>query len=210
MRVSRILFSVASIAMFGAGIARAEGNQVFYRYGMSSLDNSRGTQVFTDTGSASGSNNGQSGWNAGAGLDIGMLKDIGPGDIAGEVLLDYGHYSKNNVRQATAALLGKTSSSEVTVSSLTVAVAPKYRFTPLLGGKLRPWIIPIGLAFLVSSPPSNDTTYLDIGYPVGLGVEYAVLSELSIGLDYRHTFAFKDTTVDASNGTFDLYAGINF
>lgn len=202
---------VAAITIaLGSQAAWSEGNQVFYRYGIASLGSDRGGQVFTDTNGASGKNDSKSGWNISAGLDLSMLKDVGPGDIFGEVMVDYAHYSKKSVRQTTSALLSGTAQSQVAVTGLSVIVAPKYKFTGFLDGKLRPWIIPIGLAFLVQSPPSNDSTYLDIGYHLGVGVEYAVWSALTVGIDFRDTIAAKDGTSDLSNNQFDLYAAINF
>lgn len=193
----------------GAQMAKAEGNQVFYRYGIASLNNDRGGQVFTDTGGASGKNDETKGFNLGAGLDLTMLKDIGPGSVFGEVMVDYARYSRKAVRQTTSALLSGTSNSKVSVSGLSVVIAPKYRMS-FLDGKLRPWIIPIGVAYLVNSPPSNDSTYLDIGYHAGVGVEYEVISALSVGLDYRMTIASKESGVDMSNSSTDLYVGVNF
>lgn len=200
---------IALATVLFSGTVFAEGNQVFYRYGIATLKNDRGGEVFTDTGGAAGKNDGTKGWNLGAGLDIQMMKDVGPGDVVGEVMVDYAHWSKKKVRQTTSALLSGTNNSEIAVTGLAVVVAPKYRFH-YMEGKLRPWIIPIGLAFLVNSPPSNDTGYLDIGYHAGLGVEYAVLSYLSLGLDYRYTFAAKESAVDLSGNTMDVYAGVNF
>lgn len=206
--------ALAALAILAANPQRAfaEGNQVFYRYGKANLKNSRAGQVFTDTASNLGagpSNNSTSGWNVGAGLDLAMLPAAGPGDLVGEVQATYAHYSAVKVRQASTALLSQNVSSDVTVSGLEVVIAPKYRFA-FLEGKLRPWIIPVGLAFLVNSPPSNDTNYLDVGLQFGVGVEYMVLKAVSLGADFRYTTAFKEPNVDMSHNAADLYAGINF
>jgi opacity protein-like surface antigen len=202
------IFLLIAAAMMGTA-SFAEGNQVFYRYGISSLDNSRSNQVFTDLNNTAGSNSGKQGWNISGGLDIQMLKDLGPGDLLGEVMVDYAHFSRSYVRSTAETLASSPQLSKVTVSELTVLIAPKYRLS-YMDGKLRPWVIPVGLAFLVNSPPSNDSTYLDIGLQAGVGVEYAVLSALSVGIDYRHTFASKESGVDMSNSSMDLYVGINF
>jgi opacity protein-like surface antigen len=187
------------------------GGQVFYHYGKSSLTNARNNQVFTDTAGNSGLvNDSKDGWNIGAGLDLPLMKAFGPGDVLGQVMVDYAHHSKKEVVQTTSALLGGSNRSQVTVSTLNVLIAPKYRLDGLVGGKLIPWVIPMGLSFLVNSPPSNNTTYLDVGYHAGIGAEYKVIEALSAGLAYRTTIASKDNDVDSSYSTMDLYLGVNF
>lgn len=185
------------------------GGQVFFRYGLSSLKNDRGNQVFTDTNGAAGRNDDKTGWNVSAGLDTALIRKLGPGDIIGEIMLDYSRFSQKQVRQTTSALLGGTNNSEVSVSEFIAVVAPKYRLS-LADGKVRPWIIPLGLAFMVNSPPSNDTTYLDIGYHAGIGIEYMVMDILSIGIDYRITLASGDTNFKSTYSTASAYVGINF
>ena len=209
----RKLFLLLTLALTFIGAqARADGgNQVFYRYGKSVLAKSRGAQVFTDTNGASTVRNDETkGTAIGAGLDLAMFRGMGPGDVLGEISATYSKFSSKVVRQTTSHLLSGTNNSDVVVSALEVVIAPKYRFEGIMDGKVRPWIIPMGLGFLVNSPPSNDTTYLDIGLNVGAGVEYKVLNEISLGADIRHTFAMKDTNLDSSYTAYGLYAGLNF
>lgn len=210
--MQKVLKAAAVAAIFfTAQMAMAQlGGQVFYHYGKSTLDHARDGQVFTDTAGNTGRNSDTNGWNIGAGLDLPLLKGFGPGDVLGEVMADYAHHSKKAVIQTASALLGAPATKEVTVASLNVVIAPKYRFTGILEGKLVPWVIPMGLAFLVNSPPSDNATYLDVGYHAGVGVEYKVIEALSAGLAYRKTFASKDTDVDSSYSTLDLYLGVNF
>lgn len=73
----------------------------------------------------------------------------------------------------------------VTISELNVVIAPKYRFEGW--GNLRPWIIPIGIAFMVNSPPTNNVTYLDLGTHHAIGIEYIITPLVSIGIDARYT-----------------------
>lgn len=209
--LSVLVFAILLTSVLSAGTGFAEtGGQVFFRYGMSSLKNDRGKQVFTDTLGTDGINNDKSGWNVSAGLDTALIRKLGPGDVIGEIMLDYSRYSQKQVRQTTSALLGGTNNTEVTVSSLEVVVAPKYRFDGIAGGKIRPWVIPAGLAFMVNSPPSNDSTYLDIGYHMGAGVEYMVLDILSVGVDYRYTIASGEPNFKGNHSTASVYLGINF
>lgn len=55
---------------------------------------------------------------------------------------------------------------------LTVDIASKVKF--MQGSDFQPWIIPVGLDFHVISPPSNQTTVLDIGVQFGAGAENRV------------------------------------
>lgn len=205
------LLAVATLGYSSVVMADSMGAQVFYRYGWNMLKTNRGGELFTDVAGRNGTlNDGKSGWNIGAGLDLPMFKAFGPGDLLGEVALNYAHFSKKNVSQTAAVLAGITAAqSEVTVSELQVLVAPKYRLS-YMEGFLRPWIIPAGLAFLVNSPPSNDSTYLDVGYQAGLGLEAVLMPQVSLGVDYRYTIAFKEPKVDASGGQVDFYLGLNF
>jgi hypothetical protein len=203
------LAAVCAISMAGNAFAEASGAQVFYRFGLNFMKQGRGNQVFTDTNGASGTNNDKGGWNLGAGLDLPVWKKTGPGDLLGEVMVDYAHISGEQVRQTTSALLGGTNNTKVTVAQLQVVVAPKYRFE-FFDGKFRPWIIPAGVGFLVASPPSNDTTYLDVAYHMGAGAEYRFIPELSAGIDVRYNFAANEANVGNSGGTADFYLGINF
>lgn len=201
------LLAVVSTSAFADG-------QVFYRYGFSSLKESRGGQTFTDVGTVlpgTVKNDDKSGHGFGAGLDLKLMACplIGSNSIVGEIFVDYNKFSKKYVLNAIDVVAaGSTAKQKVTVSELAVVVAPKYRIDGL--GKLRPWVIPAGLAFLVNSPPSNTTSYLDVGYHVGAGAEYMILKELSLGVDYRYTFAGGDPGVRASYGSLGLNLGVNF
>ncbi len=199
------------------------GGQVFYKFGTASLKDDRGGQAFTDTYGLSGKNDDDSGSAIGAGLDIPLTKLFG-NTLLGEVMVEYTKFSDKKVLQTASVLkdealttaLGDVGldengsnfeTSNVTVSELNVVIAPKYRFEL---GKLRPWIIPAGLAFMVNSPPSDDTTYLDTGFHYGIGVEYMVHPALSVGADYRNTIASGDPGIKASYSSYGVYIGINF
>ncbi len=78
-------------------------------------------------------------------------------------------------------------------------------------GKWRPWIIPVGLEWQVISPPSNDSTYLDIGMHFGTGIEYRIIDQISIGIDLRYHWSSKSTNAGAvSFLTTGGYIGFNF
>lgn len=217
MNAVKFSLLVASIlAVFASASYADTSHQVFYRYGLNFMNNPRSGEVFTDTLGTSGINNKTGGWNIGAGLDLGMHKNLGPGDLLGEVLLNYSQYSREEVLQTTSFLVNHAipaiplKTSKVAVSEFMAMIGPKYRFHGLLDNRIKPWVIPAGLAFLVNSPPSNDTTYLDVGYHAGVGIDVQIIELLSIGVDYRYTFAFGEPNYNASGSTADLYLGINF
>lgn len=206
-----ITFAVAALI---SASAFADG-QVFYRYGFSSLSDSRGNQTFTDTRNGLGagaSNNDKSGHGLGAGLDLSLMQCplFANNSVAGEIFVDYNRFSKKIVPNAINVVVqnGLPQTAPISVSELAVVVAPKYRIGGL--GKLRPWIIPIGLAFMVNNPPSNTTSYLDIGYQVGAGAEYELVKQLSVGVDYRYTVGSGDPGLKVKYGSVGTYLAINF
>ncbi|MBW7957053.1 MAG: outer membrane beta-barrel protein [Deltaproteobacteria bacterium] len=212
--IAILLFTVLSASSVSAAELL---NQVFFRFGKARLSDDRGGEVFTDTLNVfgEGRNDGTSGTSISAGLDLALARDFGPGTLLGEIMLDYSRFSEKRVTQTTTTLLeldgvGTHNTKEVTVSELIVAIAPKYRFDRIGSGKVRPWIIPAGIAFMVNSPPSDDTTYLDIGYHLGAGIEYVINGLLSVGADFRHTIASGDPGIKASYSTAAVYLGINF
>jgi opacity protein-like surface antigen len=207
------LSTVAFLALFATN-AFADG-QVFYRYGWSSLSVDRGGQTFTDTQNATGAgkNDGKNGKGIGAGLDLSLMNcPLFPtNSIAGEIFVDYNRFSHKKVANAINVVAGNVTGptiGEVSVSELAVVIAPKYRFGGL--GKVRPWIIPAGLAFMVNSPPSNTTNYLDVGYHLGAGVEYMIVKELSVGVDYRYTIGSGDPQLKVKYSSLGANLAINF
>lgn len=188
--------------------AFADG-QVFYRYGLSSLTTDRGGQTFADAGGTA-KNNDKNGHGLGAGLDLKMMNCpmFPENSLVGEIFVDYNKFSNKKVLNAVDVLLGNTTPKEVTVSELAVVIAPKYRFDGL--GKFRPWIIPAGLAFMVNSPPSNTTSYLDVGYHAGAGAEYMIVKELSVGVDYRYTIGSGDPQLKVKYSSLGASLAVNF
>jgi hypothetical protein len=200
--------------------ANAElGGQVFFRGGISSLSNDRGEEIFTSAYPVVTEplNDGSGDWYFSAGLDIPLTK-LGNGTALGEVMLEYSRFSEERVVNAVyyAAVEGVQYAS-VPVSEFIAVVAPKYRFEQF--GAIRPWIIPVGVAFMVNSPPSNVTTYLDLGTHHAAGVEYNA-GLVSVGLDIRYTnslgFAGGETetpelaATEVDYLTYGLYLGVNF
>ncbi len=206
------------IALSFASEAFAEG-QVFYRYGKNKLNEARSGQIFTDIAGANAArkNDDDSSTTIGAGLNLGLMNcPLFPENmVLGEIYVDYSKFSDKEVPNAIKAVASHTTTGtttitndKITVSELAVVIAPKYRF----GGmdKFRPWIVPIGLAFMVNNPPSNTTSYLDVGYHMGAGAEYMIHEKLSLGADVRHTSGSGDPGLKMKYTSYAGYLGINF
>jgi hypothetical protein len=208
------LGSVFLLVVLGAsGLARAEGealkNQVFFRGGYAGGPDRSG-EVFVDTAGANGLNDDSGGLGLSAGLDIALKPELLVPNLTlvGEVFVEHAHFTDKEVMVATSALLGNPQMDTVQVTSLNVTIAPKLRYDGL--GIVRPWVVPVGLAFLVNGPPSNSTNYLNSGLHFGGGLEVLALPFLSIGADFRYTYSFDEADTEASYYSAGGYAGINF
>lgn len=196
-------------------------NQVFFRGAYSRLTKDRGGEVFTDTLAGVGAgaaNDDQGGFSVAAGLNLAFTD---PADmkglvLLGEIFVEYSRFSKKEVVQTTSVIVDDivggggagVTTSDVHVSELNVTIAPMLRYD---GWKVvRPFFIPIGLAFLVNSPPSNDTSYLDVGLHWALGFDFALCDLISLGVDVRYTYAFDQTNTNNSYLSTGGYAAVNF
>ena len=202
------------------GAQQETGNMVFFRGGWAGLTSDRSNEVFTDVFEFSGSNNGDSGYYVGAGLDLILTRnvwDLLPGTwVLGEIGVEFKRFDSKKVTQAvptTCAVAGVGTCSvetkkKVQITMLTVNVAPKIMF--MEGSRFRPWIIPAGLDFHVISPPSNDSTYLDIGVQFAVGAQYRIWKAFHIGVDGRYHLATNQTDTTNNFGTVGGYVGIGF
>lgn len=186
---------------------RKSGGTVFFRGAFTWFPQDRGKEVFTDTLGGTGQNDDNTGFGLGAGLDLDLGHELLFGNLLGEVFVEYARHSRKEVTQATSALLGGTNTSKVTVAELAVVIAPKVVWD---FGRVRPWLIPVGVGFLVNSPPSNDTTYLDFGVHFGLGLEVTVLEPFSLGIDVRYTQGFGDSDTQTDYLSAGGYVGLSF
>ncbi len=200
-------------------LAEGTGNMVFFRGGGAWATSDRSNEVFTDVFGFAGLNGGDSGYYVGAGLDLVLSKDVwgmmSKTWAVGEIGVEFKRFNSKNVQVAvptTCAVAGVPTCSartdEVQITMLTVDIAPKIKF--LEGSRFRPWIIPIGLDFHVISPPSNDTTVLDIGAQFGLGGEFQLYKAFHLGLDGRFHLASGQTDTTNNFGTVGGYVGIAF
>ncbi len=203
-------------------VAEEPGNRVFFRGGSANLTEDRAGGVFTDTVSAaSGSlaNNDDSGWYFGAGFDFLLSKDtlgLLPGTWAlAELSLDFRNLGSEETVLAgptlgcialsggggLAANPGCAITGTQDLTMMTITASPKLKFRE--GHKLRPWIIPAGVSFIVISPPSDSTNYLDIGIMSGAGVDYMLIPGITLGLDTRYYWAADLTDPELSVPGFD-------
>jgi hypothetical protein len=198
----------------GIGLAAAAGagpaghtehesiHQVIFRGGYTRLDSPARSNVFT------GPKHDQNGWNVGAVVGVKLMRDpIWNNMLMGEVSLDY-----SRINGTTKFALGETGHQ----SLFRVSVTPKYRFenlgelSPALA-RLRPWITPIGLSFLVNSPPSQSAAYLTVGGTTGAGIEYLLHERLSVGLGVTYNFYSKESNnISTDHLTIGPYVGVNF
>lgn len=104
---------------------------------------------------------------------------------------------------------GSGNCNSVTVTQFTLTAAPKIKF--MKGSKFRPWVIPVGLAIHVISPPSNGVTVLNPGAMFAAGAEYQIWKEIKVGLDARYHWTGYDADGVNTNGlTAGGYLGIGF
>lgn len=213
---SAIVAIMLGLVVCGASPASADefksGNRVFFRGGFAGMTSDRGGELFTDLNRTGGSSNtGNRGYYVGAGEDImlthdmwGMMKEVG---IVGEIGVEFKRFGSRTVTNS-AALGGTTTPVKEQITMLTVDIAPKVKF--MQGTDFQPWIIPVGLDFHVISPPSNQTTVLDIGVQFGAGAEYRIWKELWLGVDGRFHLASNQTNTVNNFGTVGAYVGIGF
>ena len=223
----RVAAAIAvALAVYGVLPASAEdtmptGNRVFFRGGFAALNSGRGGELFIDGHGAGGRNDGSTGYYVGAGEDImltrdlwGMMKGIA---VVGEIGVEFKRFNSKTVANSDSDLPGPGGVTAVSngnllnkvqVTMLTVDIAPKVKF--MQGSDFQPWVIPVGLDFHVISPPSNQTTVLDIGVQFGTGAEYRIWKELWLGVDGRYHLASNQTNSVNNYSSVGTYVAIGF
>jgi opacity protein-like surface antigen len=203
------------------GAEQETGNMVFFRGGWAGLVNDRSNEVFTDVFGFSSSNDQNTGYYVGAGLDLVLSKNLW-GMLSntwalGEIGVEFKRFDSEKVTQAVPSTCGAAipssgctveTNKKVQITMLTVNVAPKIMF--MEGSRFRPWIIPVGLDFHVISPPSNDTTVLDIGVQFAVGAQYRIWKAIHLGVDGRFHLATGQTDTTNNFGTAGGFVGIAF
>jgi len=219
---SVVVAIVAGLGVCGVSPVSAEegtGNQVFFKGGYMNLSQDRGSQIFSDTNGLSGTvNGGNTGWYAGAGLDLVMSKNAwGAMDktwVVGEIGLQFNRINSSTVNNTAQTLYNNVAGGSVVnpekvqLTMMTINVAPKIKF--MEGSAFRPWVIPIGLDFHVISPPSNQTQYLDLGLQFGGGFEFQVWKAFVLGVDARYHLTARMTNTNNDYFQVGPYVGISF
>lgn len=161
---------------------------------------------------------GKEGWYVGAGLDW-KLTDNAWGilprtSVFAELMFEYKNFSNSVQGNALANIPtmlagGSLNPRSVTVSQFTLTAAPKIKFFE--GSKLRPWLIPMGLALHVVSPTTESITYLTPGVMFGAGIDYNIWKDFFIGIEGRYQLtAGKSDGVKVDGMTAGGYLGIGF
>ena len=199
------------------------GNMVYFRGGYARNNNDRYGDILTDTTGIAGQQNGdQDGWYAGAGLDLVLSDDLfGFADsieVLGEIMFEYKEFDKQSLDIAPLPTLLNTAvtgvhptpgAGSVKVSQFTLTASPKIKF--MKGSKFRPWVIPVGLAIHVISPPSDGVTVLEPGMHFAAGADYNVWNNVYVGADIRYNLVFGTLDgVDMNGFTTGAYAGFGF
>ena len=159
------------------------------------------------------------GWYVGAGIDWGLTRDmwglLPKTTVFAELMFEYkqfgAHVLGNGAVGNAPSMLagGAVNPINVTVSQFTVSASPKIKFFE--GSKIRPWIIPAGLAVHVMSPPSESITVLAPGVQFGAGVDYNIWKDFFVGIEGRyHLTAGRTDGVNLSGMTAGGYIGIGF
>lgn len=159
------------------------------------------------------------GWYVGAGIDWGLTRDmwglLPKTTVFAELMFEYKQFGAHvlgngAVGNAPSVLAGGALNPiNITVSQFTVSASPKIKFFE--GSKVRPWIIPAGLAVHVMSPPSESITVLAPGVQFGAGVDYNIWKDFFVGIEGRyHLTAGRTDNVNLSGMTAGGYVGIGF
>lgn len=172
------------------------GGQVSFRGGFSFLDTPARSGVFTGPATDKG------GYMAGGALDVPLMKDPWfNNNLLGQISLDFSGMD-GRTRFAVSGERGKQ-------SLFKIAVSPKYRIDTL--ENIRPYIIPIGLSFLVSSPASDSVAFLTVGGTTGAGIEYVIAKRFSLGLAFSYNFYSEDRNrIKTNHLSVGPYIGINY
>lgn len=159
----------------------------------------------------------QNAWYVGAGFDFGLTKDtwglIPKTELIAELMFEYKQFGTvlGNVlaNEPTQLAGGDLNPRQVTSSTVTVSAAPKIKF--LEGYRLRPWIIPAGLAIHIISPPSESITFFQPAVMFAAGADYKLWKNIVLGVDARYHLMGGHLDGIRLNGlTLGGYLGIGF
>jgi len=202
------------------------GNMVFFRGGYARNDSNRYGEILTDAVGGLGvvpqANGSEDAWYFGAGFDFSLSDDAfgfhDGTEILAELMFEYKEFDRQNQAMNPLASTVLTAinntptlgAGSVTVSQFTLTASPKIKF--LKGSKFRPWIVPVGFAMHVISPPSDGVTVLEPSMHFALGADYNVWRSIYVGADFRYNLTIGENLDGTSVGglTTGGYVGIGF
>lgn len=207
-------------------------NLLFFRGGYAKNDHSReGVSIPNEARGVGIQAGDDEAFYIGAGFDFGLTDDVwglmDNTEVLGELMFEWKDFGQaagvgvgtngaatgpnlggENLLPGTgvnATLKGRN----VSVSQLTISAAPKIKF--LKGSKFRPWVIPVGLAFHVISPPSESITVFNPGMMFGAGADYNFWKSMYVGADARyHLTSRSGDGVNTDGFTAGGYIGLGF
>ena len=209
-----------SAAVSGGGVEPRKDNRVFFRGGFTrAMERRDGSSIRSDVAPVGAQDQAdKDGWYAGAGLDWNLTNDVWGllprTSVAAELMFEYKNFAntvQGNALANNPTILagGALNPRGVTVSQFSFTASPKIRFFE--GSKLRPWIIPMGLALHVVSPTTESITYLTPGVQFGAGIDYNFWKDFYFGIDGRYQLsAGKSDGVKIDGMTVGGYIGIGF
>ncbi|MGR9085943.1 MAG: porin family protein [Gammaproteobacteria bacterium] len=200
-------------------------NMVFFRGGYARNDHKRdGVSIYSDVAGSQlglpGQNGDNEGWYMGAGFDFSINDNLfglmDNTEVLAELMFDWKEYStatQGNIlaQDPTALATGLIGlpTREVSVSQFTISAAPKIKF--MKGSDFRPWVIPVGMAFHVISPPSESITVFNPGVMFGGGADYKLWKDIYVGVDGRyHLTGGAGDGVNTDGFTAGGYIGLGF
>jgi len=206
--------------------ASDNGNMVFFRGGYARNDSNRYGDILTDAAGGLGlvpqQNGSHDAWYFGAGFDFNLSQDAfgfhDGTEILAELMFEYKEFDRQNQALNPLGTTVMTAvnntptpvAGSVTVSQFTLTASPKIKF--LKGSKFRPWIVPVGFAMHVISPPSDGVTVLEPSMHFALGADYNVWKSIYVGADFRYNLTIGENLDGTSVGglTTGGYVGIGF
>ena len=157
-------------------------------------------------------------WYVGAGFDFNLTKDawgLAPKtSVFAELMFEckqFGSHVQGNAlaNVPTQLVGGALNPQNIIVSQLSISAAPKIKF--MEGSRLRPWVIPAGLAIHIISLPGEPGSFFIPGVVFGGGVDYRIWKDFYVGLDARyHVTGGKKDGVNVDGLTAGGYVGIGF
>lgn len=205
----------------GDDASENKNNMIFFRGGFAHMMNHRNGVTIQNQVLPIGAQDqaDKQGWYAGAGLDWNLTNNVWGAlpktSVFAELMFEYKQFGSHvlgngAVGNAPSMLAGGTLNPiNVTVNQFTLTASPKIKFFE--GSKLRPWIIPAGLAIHVMSPPSESITYIVPGVQFGAGIDYNIWKNFFVGIDGRYQLtAGRTDGINLSGMTAGGYVGIGF